>query len=284
MLDKVEEFNMDKIMEEFESLKKDVERVYRETLKKILEDNASTEYLQNLGLNGRTNLESFKAYVSLVTYKELEPYIYKIIDGDSSLIFTRKLVTTMSLRCVLTAELAQLLRDNKAEVHIAVVEKVTKFNCILNPKLSIQHILPCERMLEKMEELNVDKNLGFNRRTDPKSFKVCVPLVTHKELEPYIYRIIDSDASPSLTGKPVTTMSLSFGTNQGKPKYAPWNDELFETTMKMYQTSFAFRNSLPAIGVIIGGVGERMLEKVEEFNMDKDMEEFESLTKDTERV
>ncbi|XP_028794731.1 jasmonoyl--L-amino acid synthetase JAR4 isoform X2 [Neltuma alba] len=44
------------------------------------------------------------------------------------------------------------------------------------------------------------------------------------------------------SGKPITTMSLSSGTTQGKPKYVPWNDELFETTMQIYQTSFAFRN------------------------------------------
>ncbi|OIW17212.1 hypothetical protein TanjilG_02501 [Lupinus angustifolius] len=133
MLERVEDFNfnMDKVVEEFESLTKDAERVQRETLKKILEDNASAEYLQNLGLNGRT---------------------------------------------------------------------------------------------------------------DPESFKACVPLVTHQDLEPYIYRIVDGDAASILTGKPITTISLSSGTTQGKPKYVPWNDELFETTMQIYQTSFAFRN------------------------------------------
>ncbi|CAL0308441.1 unnamed protein product [Lupinus luteus] len=122
---------MDKVVEEFESLTKDAERVQRETLKKILEDNASAEYLQNLGLNGRT---------------------------------------------------------------------------------------------------------------DPESFKACVPLVTHEDLEPYIYRIVDGDAACILTGKTITTISLSSGTTQRKPKYVPWNDELFETTMQIYQTSFAFRS------------------------------------------
>ncbi|KAI9109874.1 hypothetical protein K1719_018915 [Acacia pycnantha] len=131
MLEKVEEFNMETVIDEFEALTKDAERVQSETLRRILEDNASAEYLQNLGLNGRT---------------------------------------------------------------------------------------------------------------DPESFKAHVPLVTHKELEPYIMSIIDGDAPSILTGKPITTMSLSSGTTQGKPKYVPWNDELFETTMQIYQTSFAFRN------------------------------------------
>ncbi|MED6117695.1 Jasmonoyl--L-amino acid synthetase jar6, partial [Stylosanthes scabra] len=122
---------MEKVIQEFERLTKDAGRVQRETLKRILEDNASAEYLQNLGLNGRT---------------------------------------------------------------------------------------------------------------DPESFKACVPVITHKELETYIYRIIDGDTSSILTGKPITTMSLSTGTTQGKPKYVPWNDELFEISMQIHHTSSAYRN------------------------------------------
>ncbi|QCE02006.1 jasmonic acid-amino synthetase [Vigna unguiculata] len=131
MLEKVEDFNMERVMEEFERVTKDAERIQRETLKRILEDNASVEYLLNLGLNGRT---------------------------------------------------------------------------------------------------------------DPESFKAFVPLVTHKDLEPYINRILDGDTSSVLTGKPITAMSLSSGTTQGKPKFVPWNEELFDTTVQIYHTSFAFRN------------------------------------------
>lgn len=100
MLEKVEEFNMDKVIEEFEALTKDAGIVQKETLRKILEANASAEYLQNLGLNGRTEPESFKACVPLVTHKELEPYIMRIIDGagDATSVLTGKPITTMSLR------------------------------------------------------------------------------------------------------------------------------------------------------------------------------------------
>ncbi|KAK7258570.1 hypothetical protein RIF29_24150 [Crotalaria pallida] len=91
-------FNIDKVIEEFQSLTKDVERVQRETLKQILEDNASAEYLQNLGLKGRTDPESFKACVPLVTHKDLEPYIYRIVDGDASSILTGKPITTLCLK------------------------------------------------------------------------------------------------------------------------------------------------------------------------------------------
>ncbi|KAJ8900676.1 hypothetical protein K2173_025453 [Erythroxylum novogranatense] len=131
MLEKMEEINPDRLIEEFEAMTKDAENVQRETLKKILEENGSAEYLQNLGLDGRT---------------------------------------------------------------------------------------------------------------DPASFKACVPIVTHKDLEIHIERIVNGDSSSILTGKPVTTISLSSGTTQGKPKYVPFNDELMDTTLQIYRTSFAFRN------------------------------------------
>lgn len=98
MLDKMEEFDGDKWIEEFEAMTKDAERVQREGLRKMLEEHGSAEYLQNLGLNGRTDPENYKACVPLVTHKELEPYIQRIIDGDSSPILTGKPITIISLR------------------------------------------------------------------------------------------------------------------------------------------------------------------------------------------
>jgi jasmonic acid-amino synthetase len=132
MLEKMEkEFNTEEIIEEFEAVTKDAERVQRETLKKILTENGGTEYLQKWGLNGKT---------------------------------------------------------------------------------------------------------------DPESYTSCVPLVTHADLEPYIHRIADGDSSPILTGKPLTAITLSSGTTQGKPKFVPFNDELMASTLQIYLTSFAFRN------------------------------------------
>ena len=92
----MEEFK--ELIEEFEALTMDAERVQAECLEKILEENGSTEYLQKLGLNGRTDPKSYKACVPIVTYKDLEPYIQRIVDGDSSPILTGKPITTISLR------------------------------------------------------------------------------------------------------------------------------------------------------------------------------------------
>lgn len=86
------------------------------------------------------------------------------------------------------------------------------------------------------------QGLGLAGRTDPASFRACVPLATHADLEPYINRIVDGDATPVLTGKPVTSISLSSGTTQGKRKYLLFNEELVKSTMQIYRTSYAFRN------------------------------------------
>ncbi|CAL4978637.1 unnamed protein product [Urochloa decumbens] len=88
------------------------------------------------------------------------------------------------------------------------------------------------------------QGLGLAGRTDPDSFRACVPLATHDDIEPYIARIADGGDTTDgvLTAKPVIAISLSSGTTQGKRKYLPFNDELFKLTMHVYRTSFAFRN------------------------------------------
>ncbi|CAN6372273.1 unnamed protein product [Urochloa humidicola] len=100
--------------------------------------------------------------------------------------------------------------------------------------------------LKKILELNADaeylNHFGLNGRTDVQSYKSCIPLCVHSDLEPYIQRIADGDSSPILTGEPITSLSLSSGTTGGKPKFVPFNDELLENTLQISQTSYAFRN------------------------------------------
>lgn len=99
-----------------------------------------------------------------------------------------------------------------------------------------------KKILEENGSAEYLQNSGLIGRTDPESYKASVPIVTHTDLEPFIQRIVDGDSSPILTGKPITTISLSSGTTQGKPKLVPFNDELMDSTMQIYRTSFAFRN------------------------------------------
>ncbi|KAL3517262.1 hypothetical protein ACH5RR_024164 [Cinchona calisaya] len=99
-----------------------------------------------------------------------------------------------------------------------------------------------KRILEENGGTEYLKKWGLLGKTDQESFKACIPLVTHEDLEPYINRIVDGDDSPILTGKPITTISLSSGTTRGMPKFVPFNDELMESTMQIYKTSYSFRN------------------------------------------
>ncbi|XP_027108512.1 jasmonoyl--L-amino acid synthetase JAR4 isoform X2 [Coffea arabica] len=105
-----------------------------------------------------------------------------------------------------------------------------------------------KKILEENGRTEYLQRWGLDGRTDPESYKSCVPLVTHEDLEPYINRIVDGDDSSILTGNPITTISLSSGTTRGMPKFVPFNDELMESTMQIYKTSYSFRNREFPIG------------------------------------
>lgn len=93
-------FEAEAVIDEFERLSEDAGRVQRETLKKILEENGETEYLSKFGLNGRTDPQSFKACVPIVTHSDLQPYIKRIADGEDqhASILTAKPISAISLR------------------------------------------------------------------------------------------------------------------------------------------------------------------------------------------
>ncbi|CAN8314289.1 unnamed protein product [Cochlearia groenlandica] len=107
MLEKVVTFNMNRVIDEFDEMTRNAEQVQRQTLVEILHKNQSAIYLQNLGLNnGNTTTtttttkdkeEAFKAMVPLVTDVDLEPYIQRMVDGDTSPILTGHPVPAISL-------------------------------------------------------------------------------------------------------------------------------------------------------------------------------------------
>ncbi|XP_076933929.1 jasmonoyl--L-amino acid synthetase JAR4-like [Bidens hawaiensis] len=118
------------------------------------------------------------------------------------------------------------LTKNAKTVQIETLKKILKDNC----------------------EAEYLKKWNLDGRFDPQTYTSCVPVVTHKDLDPYIQKIADGASYPVLTGNPITTITLSSGTTQGKPKFVPFNDELTENTMQIYRTSFAFRNREFPIG------------------------------------
>lgn len=97
---KTGEFSGEEVIAEFERLTRDAAFVQRETLRRILAENGTSEYLQGMGLAGRTDPDSFRSFVPLATHADLEPYIERIADGDTSPVLTAKPVTSISLRLV----------------------------------------------------------------------------------------------------------------------------------------------------------------------------------------
>eukprot|EP00253_Pinus_taeda_P001222 PITA_01222 len=89
----------EQVIDEFEAMTKDAESVQRKILKEILERNSGTEYLQKWNLNGRIDdPQHFKSCVPLVTHADLEPYIQRIADGDTSPILTADCIPWISFR------------------------------------------------------------------------------------------------------------------------------------------------------------------------------------------
>ncbi|GLJ36869.1 hypothetical protein SUGI_0744920 [Cryptomeria japonica] len=100
------------VIEEFEAITRDAERVQRETLKEILERNSSTEYLSKWGVNGSTDPQQFKAQVPLSTFADIKPYIVRLTEGEQSPLLTTQPISVFSLSSGTTDGLAKFLPFN----------------------------------------------------------------------------------------------------------------------------------------------------------------------------
>ncbi|KAG8089589.1 hypothetical protein GUJ93_ZPchr0011g27702 [Zizania palustris] len=121
------------------------------------------------------------------------------------------------------------------------VEVIARFERVTRDAAGVQRET-LRRILDENAGVEYLRKLGLAGRTDPDSFRACVPIASHADLEPYIQRIADGDTFPVITAKPVTAISQSTGTTQGKRKYLLFNDELLKTVIRGFQTTCAFRN------------------------------------------
>ncbi|PIA40783.1 hypothetical protein AQUCO_02400091v1 [Aquilegia coerulea] len=92
------------IIKWFEKISENAGFVQTETLQRIIELNIGCEYLKKWfgGINVQdmdaSSLESlYTSLVPLVSHADLEPYIKRIADGDSSPVLTQEAITTLSL-------------------------------------------------------------------------------------------------------------------------------------------------------------------------------------------
>ncbi|MQM01127.1 hypothetical protein Taro_033877 [Colocasia esculenta] len=77
-----------------------------------------------------------------------------------------------------------------------------------------------------------------------KLYTSLVPLSSHVEVEPYIQRIADGDTRPILTRDPITTLSLSSGTTDGRPKHIPFTRFSAQSTLQLFKLGAAHRARL----------------------------------------
>ncbi|MED6225117.1 hypothetical protein PIB30_090631 [Stylosanthes scabra] len=73
-------------------------------------------------------------------------------------------------------------------------------------------------------------------------FTSVVPISSHEDFEPFIQRIADGDTNPLLTQQPITTLSLSSGTTEGRQKLVPFTRHSAQTTLQIFTLAAAYRS------------------------------------------
>ncbi|XP_043689190.1 indole-3-acetic acid-amido synthetase GH3.10 [Telopea speciosissima] len=69
-----------------------------------------------------------------------------------------------------------------------------------------------------------------------------VPIASHADLEPYVHKIAEGNSTPILTQQPITTLSLSSGTTEGRQKYVPFTRHSSQTTLQIFRLAAAYRS------------------------------------------
>ncbi|KAL5130660.1 Indole-3-acetic acid-amido synthetase GH3.6 [Glycine soja] len=79
-----------KALKYIEDVTSNADEIQKRVLAEILSSSAHAEYLQRHGLDGRTDRETFKKIMPVVTYEDLKPDIDRIANGDTSPILCSK--------------------------------------------------------------------------------------------------------------------------------------------------------------------------------------------------
>ncbi|CAN4103367.1 unnamed protein product [Withania somnifera] len=76
------------------------------------------------------------------------------------------------------------------------------------------------------------------------NYASLVPLASHIDLEPFTQRIADGDTTPLLTQQPITNLSLSSGTTEGRQKFVPFTQHSSQTTLQIFKLAAAYRSRI----------------------------------------
>lgn len=83
-----------------EDVTSNADEVQKKVLEEILSLNAHVEYLQRHGLNGHIDRDSFKKFMPVITYEDIQPDINRIANGDTSPILCSKPISEFLTRCL----------------------------------------------------------------------------------------------------------------------------------------------------------------------------------------
>lgn len=89
-----------KVLEFIEQVTENADKVQEGVLAEILSRNAHVEYLQRHGLNGRTDRETFKKIMPVITYEDIHPDVNRIANGDKSQILCSQPISEFLTRLV----------------------------------------------------------------------------------------------------------------------------------------------------------------------------------------
>ncbi|MCL7039445.1 hypothetical protein MKW94_016450 [Papaver nudicaule] len=84
-------------LEFIEEVTRNTDKVQKQVLSEILSISSHVEYLLRYGLNGRTDVETYKNVIPIASYEHLKPYIERIANGDNSPILCGRPITDFLL-------------------------------------------------------------------------------------------------------------------------------------------------------------------------------------------
>ncbi|KAG7588537.1 GH3 family [Arabidopsis suecica] len=181
--------SLDEMKKVLEDLTLNVKQVQDDLLEEILAHNANTEYLQRF-LHGRSDKELFKKNVPIVTYKDVEPYIERVANGEPSDVISAYPITRFTFSSGTSGGKRKLLPFNMkyleniifiSKLHSFVIcrhindaeqGKVLRFDFI-KPESTTPSGLPAVPVSTNVLKSDYFRNLASKHHTSPNEITFC---------------------------------------------------------------------------------------------------------------
>ncbi|CAI9104911.1 OLC1v1003701C2 [Oldenlandia corymbosa var. corymbosa] len=137
--------------------------------------------------------------------------------------------------------------EYKGEEALKELEKLTENAAQVQEDILIK-ILTQNRGTEYLRKYLASDEKGLN--FDVAQYKRCMPVITYKDICPYIQRIAHGEAPNLLTSQPVSEMLCSSGTSAGEPKLMPSTEEDLD------RRTFLYNLIMPIMNQYISGLDE----------------------------